>query len=361
MRKRIGATRIVVVLLALLAASIGGGVTLRSVADLAGPPNSAISLRLSNSTVAVTAGGTATVLMTVSRPRSSTGTIRLTASGVPAQVSLRLPSSVRPGVAVPVRLDVGLLAAAGTRRITVRATAGRLSVSTPMTLRVTPAPLGLALGVAPGTRTVANGASTTYTLAYTRTVPVPVVRTSVAGLPAGATAVISPSVPLLAAGSTVTVTLTRSVVPGTYPLTFSASNVLGTATATATLVVVPEPLAGALTLAGTPDRVLRPGGESARIDVAITNSGPSAATVTGLAVAITGVGNAGCTASDYAVVPYTGTQTLVVQPGQTRTLSQLGVARADMPGVRMLNRDLNQDACKGAQVSLRLTANGAGS
>ena len=43
---------------------------------------------------------------------------------------------------------------------------------------------------------------------------------------------------------------------------------------------------------------------------------------------------------------------ITLPAGQTRTLSQLGVADADRPQVEMLDRPWNQDACKNAAITL---------
>jgi hypothetical protein len=59
-----------------------------------------------------------------------------------------------------------------------------------------------------------------------------------------------------------------------------------------------------------------------------------------------------CTAGDFTVVQFAGAYPLRVGPQATVHLSDLGVAAARGPQLRMLDRPVNQDGCQGATVTL---------
>jgi hypothetical protein len=106
--------------------------------------------------------------------------------------------------------------------------------------------------------------------------------------------------------------------------------------------------------------VLAPGAPSAAVDLAITNPFTAAMTVTALGVSVTGTSISACAVGNYDVTAYSGPFPLTIPPGTTRTLSQLGVPRAQWPQVQMLNLPANQDACKGATVQLHYSGTGSG-
>jgi hypothetical protein len=100
-----------------------------------------------------------------------------------------------------------------------------------------PPPAGdFALSVSPGSRTVARGGSTTYTVTVARSGGyADPVSLSVRGLPAGATASFSPNP--AAASSTLSVRTSNSTPVGTYPLTLTGTGGSLTRTAGASLQV----------------------------------------------------------------------------------------------------------------------------
>ena len=90
----------------------------------------------------------------------------------------------------------------------------------------------------------------------------------------------------------------------------------------------------------------------------LTNPNSQDLQVTPLNVAVAGTNHAGCTAQDFAAVPYTGSYPLVVPGRSSRSLSALGIATAGWPRIAMVDRPVNQDACKNATITFTLTGSG---
>jgi hypothetical protein len=121
----------------------------------------------------------------------------------------------------------------------------------------------------------------------------------------------------------------------------------------------------ALGITGSPRTVLVPGSVGA-IDLALTNRRSAKLLVTSVVVSVERVlaprADAAhpCTPADFAVTQLTGFYRLVLAPGTTRTLGQLGVVSGSWPAVMMLDRSVNQDGCEGASVVLSYTGTVAG-
>jgi len=105
-----------------------------------------------------------------------------------------------------------------------------------------------------------------------------------------------------------------------------------------------------------------PGGSSVPIDLAVTNTGSSAITVTSVAVKIGGTSNAGCDTSNFSIASQLAAS-VSVPAGSTVSLSQAGVPSIQWPQIAMLDTAANQDACRGAAIDLAYTgtATSAGS
>ena len=110
-------------------------------------------------------------------------------------------------------------------------------------------------------------------------------------------------------------------------------------------------------ISGTTHRLLRPGG-SARLNLRFANPGRNAITLRHVRVTISSIdaphADAGhpCTLADFRVRPMrVGT---FVLPGAGSTdLLRLGVPSRQWPHLKMRNRPVNQDGCKGASLTLR--------
>jgi len=114
--------------------------------------------------------------------------------------------------------------------------------------------------------------------------------------------------------------------------------------------------APAVAIAGRPSGRLAPGGR-VRIDLRLTDRRPFALRITRLVVTVRGVTPRGCAARrNFRALPFRGRSPIVLRPGRSRTLAQLGYADARWPGVAMLDTGSDQAACKGAHVALAYVA-----
>jgi hypothetical protein len=108
-------------------------------------------------------------------------------------------------------------------------------------------------------------------------------------------------------------------------------------------------------------RLLAPG-LAAPLDLRLTNPNLSVMRIDELAVRLERVdapeADAGhpCTADDFAVVQYSGTDGVELPRSSTHTLSSLGIPVAHWPQIVMANRPVNQDGCKNASLRLSFTA-----
>jgi hypothetical protein len=120
-------------------------------------------------------------------------------------------------------------------------------------------------------------------------------------------------------------------------------------------VVVDTASDDALGLSGAVAGPLRPG-TSQPLELTISNPFAFDVRLTKLDVAVKdGTGRPGCDgAANYTVLPATISRPLVLPPGSARLDALIGAEA--LPRVAMLNLPVNQDACKGAQVRLELSA-----
>jgi hypothetical protein len=186
--------------------------------------------------------------------------------------------------------------------------------------------------------------------------------------------------------STLTVTTSRGIAPGSYRLTLRAtagkltkstsltmtvailrangqtpvataptgvatSGALGTGTGTASVQSPPFTIVGN---AGSP---LEPG-VGAPIDLQIINPNSSPLVLTGLTAGVrtltapAATASLPCTLADFSVQQYSGSLALTVPASSTRSLAQLGVPVAQWPQISIIDRPTNQDGCKGASLTL---------
>ncbi|MFC5928272.1 hypothetical protein D6T64_17860 [Cryobacterium melibiosiphilum] len=118
-----------------------------------------------------------------------------------------------------------------------------------------------------------------------------------------------------------------------------------------------------LGIAGTTSEPLFPGDVQA-LNLELSNPHDFAVDVDSLAVTLIEVdapratAQLGCSLADFAAVQVRQSLALTVPPATTATLTALGVPRAFLPQLAMLNPNLNQDGCKGATITLRYEATG---
>ena len=101
------------------------------------------------------------------------------------------------------------------------------------------------------------------------------------------------------------------------------------------------PLSGAL---------LYPGGSDVPVNLVVTNPNHVAIAVTAVTTAVNRTGSSGCSAGDF-LVPAQLSATPVIPAGSTRSLEELGIPQSQWPKLRMIDQG-NQDACRGAQLTL---------
>ncbi|GAA0615741.1 hypothetical protein GCM10009547_17130 [Sporichthya brevicatena] len=118
----------------------------------------------------------------------------------------------------------------------------------------------------------------------------------------------------------------------------------------------------AFTISGTLDSTLYPGGSGA-LDLSLTNVGTTELTVGEITVRVAGVTTrsaAPCLTSDFVVDQQLDpTREFTLPAGATRTLTELGIAPADLPRVSMTNTAVNQDGCKNSTVNLAFAGRAA--
>lgn len=356
MKKWLSGTRVLVLLLAaLLAASVGSG-ALRPTATTVG---AGLTITADQSAVGLTVGAQAVVAVVVSQPGSLLGPVALSVTGAPSGVTLNYPSTVLTGVPAVITAFASSTSPLGTYFLNITATSGTTTQTITVQLVIS-LPTGFTMVMNPSSATVVDGESTTYTLSINRGLLAGAIGLKIEGVPQFATATVTPGLSILGNSAKIKVSTATNVLPGTYLLKVKGTALLGSATATAYLIVLPQTYPN-FPITGTPNRTLAPGAPAGAINLSLTNPFNAAMTVTGLGVTVTGTDKAGCGANNFAVTAYGGPASLTVPPNSTRTLQQLGVAEAQWPKVQLVNLPVNQDACKNAAVSLQYSGVGNGS
>src|SRR6266567_1603110 len=184
------------------------------------PPTPDFSLSASPANVTVTRGTTASTTITVTPSGGFTGSVALSASGLPAGVTPTFSPTSTTGTST-LMFTASATATVGTGTVTITGMSGTLSHTTSITLTVVaPPPPNFTLTASPASLAINQGstASSTITVAPTGGFNSSMVL-SATGLPAGVTAAFNP------ASTTTTSTLT---------FTASSTATLGAATVTVT-------------------------------------------------------------------------------------------------------------------------------
>lgn len=191
------------------------------------------TLAASPSSRTVTAGGSTTYSVTVSLVGGFTGPVDLSVSGLPAGANAGFaPNPATSASTLSVTTTSGT--SAGTYPLIITGVSGGLTHTTPVSLVVTVP--DFALTASPQTRSIAIGASTTYTFTITPSGGFTgSVALSVAGLPANSTASFAPNP--VTSTSTMSVTTSASTPVGTSTLTVTGASGSITHSATVALTV----------------------------------------------------------------------------------------------------------------------------
>lgn len=362
MRKWIGKSRLLMLLLVVILAASGGS-ALRPADTTIGAQ---LDLSADQTSVGVAIGGDAVFAVVVSQPGSLLGPISLSVTGAPVGATLTYPHTVLSGVPAVISVLTTASTPVGTVLLKITATSGATTQTITVKLVISLA-TGFTMVLSPPSQTVVDGGTTSYGLSINRGLLAGAVALQVQGLPAHATASVSPSLSLLGNSATVTVNVPTNVVPGAYEITVKGAALLSSATASAYLIVVPQTYPAFPISDSFASGALTPGGPTLPVDVTMTDPFSAPMTVTGITVSITGILKngqpvTGCSAADFALTQYAGPATLTVPGGQTRSLSTYSptIPPSQWPRIQMIDRSLNQDECKSVTVVLGVTATGSG-
>lgn len=189
------------------------------------------SIGATPSSQSVVQGGSTNYTVTVSPLNSYTGTVTLSASGLPAgvnasftlnQVSITNSSSVSSSMT----LTVNSSTVPGSYTVTISGTDGTLTHTTTVTLTVTAAVTGnFSINASPASNTVTRGSTTTYLVTVTPSGGFSgTVSFAVSGLPAKTSGSFSPTSVTSSGTSTLTVKATKPASKGTYLLTITGAS-----------------------------------------------------------------------------------------------------------------------------------------
>jgi hypothetical protein len=280
------------------------------------------SLSASPSSQTVTQGAGTRYTITVTPTNGFTGTVALSAAGLPAgAAALYNPASVTTSGNSTLTVTTASNTPTGTFTVTTTGSSGSLTHAAGVTLVVN-APADYSLSVSPGSVTVAAGSPASYTVSINRIGGFTGgVQFSTSTLPAGAVASFSPN-PGTTNSSTLSITTTTTTPPGTYPVTVTGTSGALSHTASPTLVVT-SAAAGNYSLSATPSSRSITRGNSGSYTVTIARTGGFTGAVT---FSVNGLPSG--TSFSFSPNPSTGT-------GTTTTLN-ISTAQATPTGTYVL-------------------------
>jgi uncharacterized membrane protein len=323
------------------------------------------SIAVSPSSQTVNQGQATTYTVTVTRVNGFSDPVTLSTSGLPtgASASWKLANGTSSNV-VPTNQNSATLTIqtaastpTGTFKPVVTATGGKITQTTTLTLVVQQvAQPNFTLSTAPASQTISQGDDTSYSVAIARSGGFGgAINLSVAGLPKGATASFTPGGSVSGSSATLQVQTAGNSQTDTYTLTITGTGTIGSSSVsrTAAVTLVVQKSKG-FQITGNLGAQLFPGVKRP-LNLSLTNPESFDIKVSSISVAVEeATGRAGCSGTQNFKVTQipAGRYPITVSGGQTRSLSQLGIADADKPQVEMLNRPWNQDVCKGASITL---------
>jgi hypothetical protein len=197
------------------------------------------SLSASPSSVSVVQGSNGPSTITVNPLNGFSGSVSLSASGLPAGVTATFNPTSTTGSST-LTFTASSTATVGTSTVTITGTSGALTHTTTISLTVTsnaPAP-DFTISVSPTSLSVARGTSGTYTVTITgKNGFAGAVSLSVTGLPSRVTGTFNPTSVTGSGTSTLTVTVNRRATTGTRTLTIKGTSGTLSHSTTATLTI----------------------------------------------------------------------------------------------------------------------------
>ncbi|MGA9789379.1 MAG: S53 family peptidase, partial [Terriglobales bacterium] len=233
------------------------------------PTGPAFALSANPSSVSVTQGGQATSTITVTPEDGFSGSVTLSASGLPNGVTANFNPNPATGTSTLTFTASGT-AATGTVTVTVQGVSGSLTNSTLISLTVNPLVQSFTLAASPNSLTIAKGGAggqSTITITGVNGFNSNVTL-SATGVPAGVTAVFNPN-PAFPT-STLTLTAAKSAKAGTYTVTIKG--VSGSLSATTTLTLTVEAL-GSFKLSASPSKLTVAQGSSGTSTITVEPTG----------------------------------------------------------------------------------------
>jgi len=197
------------------------------------------SLSASPSSVTVVQGNSGNTTISVTPSGGFTGSVSLSASGLPSGVTASFGTNPTTSTSV-LTFTASATATTGTATVTITGTSGALSHSTTVTLTVNSASTGnFSLSASPSSQTVTAGNSASYTATITPSGGFTgSVTLSVSGLPSGATARFSVNPVAGSGNSTLTVNTSSSTPTGSYTLTITGTSTSPSLTHSTTVTLV---------------------------------------------------------------------------------------------------------------------------
>lgn len=206
------------------------------------------SISASPASRTVVAGSSTTFSISTQVASGTARTVTLSATGLPAGASATFnPASVTAGQGSTLTIVTTTSATIGTSTLTITGQyATPTTHSTTVSLTVTAAPSDdFSISASPSSQTVAQGSSTTFTVATQVTSgAAQTVNLSVTGLPSGATGAFAPASVIAGGASTLTVATATATPTGTFALTISGASSTATHTTGASLVVTAATTSG---------------------------------------------------------------------------------------------------------------------
>lgn len=290
-------------------------------------PSPNFALSASPASLTVTQGSSGNSTITVTPSGGFTGSVNLSASGLPSGVTATFGTNPTTSTSV-VTLAASSTATAGTFTVTVTGTSGTLTHTTTISLTVKPvASPNFSLSASPSSVTVVQGKSGNTTISVTPSSGFTgSVSLSASGLPSGVTATFSPNPITNGSGnSTMSVTTSSSTPAGTYMLTITGTSTSPSLTHSTTVsLVVNTASTGNFSLAASLPSQTVTAGNSASYTATVTPSGgftgsvtlsvsglPSGAAAKFSVNPVAGAGNSTLTINTSSSTP-TGTYTLTI-------------------------------------------------
>jgi cellulase/cellobiase CelA1 len=226
--------------------------------------------------LSIAQGSSGTDSIAVTDVGGFTGSVTLTASGLPSGVTATFGTNPTTGTSV-VTFAASSTATAGTSAVTITGTSGSTTAATTIALTITPVTGSFTLKPSAATLSIAQGASGTDTITVTDVSPFAgSVSFAASGLPSGVTAVFSPA--SSTSSSVVTFTASSTATAGTSTVTITGTS--GTLTETTTISLTITPVTGSFTLAPSAATLSIAQGASGTDTITVTDISPFTGSVT---------------------------------------------------------------------------------